>query len=351
MRAILNRRPWNRTITSRLIVGAVTIALASVLGGCAGSPSILNTHSGYADRTATLSWVLFGIATLVFIIVTVLVTIAILRGRGHDEEEPVRNGPRAEDRRTILLVLVSGAVIPAVVLVALMLIGISIEQAEAAANSTLTVEVVGHRWWWEVRYPQQGITTANEIHIPAGQAVTVKLTTGDVIHSFWVPQLHGKIDLIPGQTNTISLEADSPGVYEGQCAEFCGLQHANMRFLVIADDDAAFERWVMRQQRPAPQVVDAVDSLVFEGQQAFLGSACVYCHTIRGTSASGFIGPDLTHIASRRTIGAGILENTPGNLAGWIVNSQALKPGNLMPPMNLDASQVQAIIAYLETLE
>ena len=195
----------------------------------------------------------------------------------------------------------------------------------------------------------QNFYTANEIHIPAGQTVTLHVTTADVIHSFWVPELHGKIDLIPGQTNTVTIEADKVGTYRGQCAEFCGAQHAHMAFFVIAQSAEDFNAWLKDQSQPS--VNPKVGSLEQQGQQAFLGSSCVYCHTIQGTNASGHVGPDLTHLASRKTIGSGILPNNPGNLAGWIINSQTIKPGNHMPPINLNGDQIQALLAYLTTLK
>jgi cytochrome c oxidase subunit 2 len=211
----------------------------------------------------------------------------------------------------------------------------------------LTIEVIGHMWWWEVRYPDHEVTTANEIYIPAGQPVNIRLTTNDVIHSFWVPELNGKIDMIPGKTNTLWLQAAEPGIYRGLCTEFCGLQHAKMQYLVIAVPPNAFAQWVEAQRQPAPAPTDETTRL---GQQIFLGSACVYCHAIRGTNASGQLGPDLTHIASRRTLGAGILPNNRGTLGGWTINSQHIKPGNRMPPMNLSGAELQALLDYLATL-
>jgi cytochrome c oxidase subunit 2 len=234
-------------------------------------------------------------------------------------------------------------------------LGIGVENAAATADlggnaeANLDIEIIGHQWWWEVHYTNQDFDTANEIHIPVGQTVTLHVTTADVIHSFWVPELHGKMDLIPGQTNTFTIQADQAGVYRGQCAEFCGAQHAHMAFLVIAESAEDFQTWLDHQSQPGAE--PEVGSLEQQGQQAFLGSACVYCHTIEGTNASGHVGPDLTHLASRRTIASGILPNTPGNLAGWIINSQTIKPGNHMPPMNLNGDQVQALLAYLATLK
>ncbi len=342
--------PGKNPISRRLhllysvIVFASAVCLSCLLGGCAGSPSILDAHSSYAEQIATFTWVLFAIALVVFVIVMALLLLAVLRAR---RTEPHPAQP-VNDRRALTLILLGGALAPALILFPLMLISISIDQASASPAGDFVVQVTAHQWWWEVNYPQQGITTANEIHIPSGQPVTVQVTSADVTHSFWVPQLHGKIDTIPGVTNTITLEADTPGTYRGQCAEYCGLQHAHMAFLVIADTPDDFQRWVAQEQQPA---ATPTDSLALEGQKTFLGAACIYCHTVKGTSANGKVGPDLTHLASRRTIGAGTLDNNPGNLAGWIVNSQAIKPGNLMPPMNLTSDQVQALLAYLETLQ
>jgi cytochrome c oxidase subunit II len=211
----------------------------------------------------------------------------------------------------------------------------------------VVIEVIGHQWWWEVRYPHEGIVTANEIHIPAGQPVTLRLTSDDVIHSFWVPELHGKLDLNPQQTNTLILQADQPGAYRGQCAEFCGIQHAKMALLVVAQEPAAYAEWVSAQQLvPPPPNTELTEF----GQQVFLGSACVYCHTVRGTNATGVLGPDLTHLASRRTLAAATVPNTRGYLAGWIVDPHGLKPGNKMPPTDMSAEELQALLAYLESL-
>jgi cytochrome c oxidase subunit 2 len=328
-------------------LAGLAAAGAILLGGCAGAPSTLDPRGPEASRVATLWWLMFAVAVVVFVVVTALLLIAVARARRPEAQ----NDARPHDRRALILVLIGGALAPAVVLVIMMAISIGIEQAgAAAAGADQTVEVIGHEWWWEVRYPERNIVTANEIHIPVGKRVLVKLTTADVIHSFWVPQLHGKIDLIPGQTNSVWMEAAQAGAYRGECAEYCGLQHAHMDFVVIADTQGDFDAWVAQQQRPAPPI-SATNPLLMQGQQAFLGSACVYCHTIRGTNASGTLGPDLTHLASRTTIGAGILPNTRGNLAGWIVNSQVMKPGNHMPPMYLDPDQLQAMLDYLESLK
>lgn len=313
------------------------------------APSALAPASPDASRVALWWWILFGVAGVVFAIVMALMLFALLR-RGGRRAEREELPPRLE-RRWFLFVLLAGGVIPAVILSTVMGLNVysELRLAREAARPNLAVQVIGHQWWWEVYYPREGFTTANELHVPVGQSVEVKLSTADVIHSFWVPQLSPKQDLIPGQTNTLTFTATQPGTYRGQCAEFCGLQHAHMIFTVIADPPPVYAAWAARQQQPAPP--PPYNTAAFQGQQIFQGSACVYCHAVRGTNASSRLGPDLTHIASRLTLGAGTLPNNRGNLAGWIVNAQAVKPGNKMPPMYLSSSKLNELLAYLETLQ
>lgn len=214
-----------------------------------------------------------------------------------------------------------------------------------------TVELIGHQWWWEVRYlsehPSENFTTANEIRIPVGETVAIRLVSRDVIHSFWVPALGGKTDLIPGQTNVTWLQADKPGVYRGQCAEYCGLQHAHMALTVVAQEPEAFEAWRSGQLEPAPE---AATEDVRAGKTAFI-QKCGICHTVRGTRAQGIVGPDLSHLMQRHTLAAGTLPNSIGNLAGWIADPQHVKPGNFMPQPEITAVELQRILAFLETLE
>ena len=330
---------------SRQFIPLVTLAcLGLFAGGCAGQPSVLDPHGPSADRIASLSWFLFGAAALVFVIVVALLCFAIFRRRSPTVE------PLPDDRRTLRLVILAGAVVPLIVLAILMGLGIYTEQVLAAPSSEpqYTIDIIGHQWWWEVHYAKEGITTANEIHIPVGEPVFIKLTSADVIHSFWVPQLKEKQDTIPGQTSTIWLQADQPGSYWGECAEYCGVEHAKMNILVVADKSDDFAAWLSTEEKQPPPPTDPT---IFAGQQVFLGSACVYCHTVEGTNATGKVGPDLTHFASRQMLGAGVLANNTGNLAGWIINSQALKPGNKMPPMYLNADELQQLLAYMESLK
>jgi cytochrome c oxidase subunit 2 len=231
----------------------------------------------------------------------------------------------------------------------------SIQTGNALATRSFTkpvsIEITGHQWWWEVHYqfsqPDQEVVTANEIHIPVGRAVILKATSQDVIHSVWIPNLDGKIDAIPEHVNTIWLRADKPGIYRGQCAEFCGMQHAHMAMLVFAEPEPKFERWLADQRSGARSSAGAV---VMRGRQIFENAPCVLCHTIRGTGAAGTTGPDLTHLTSRTTLAAGTMPNTPGNLAGWITDSQRIKPGNNMPPINVPSEDLQPLLSFLESL-
>ena len=239
-------------------------------------------------------------------------------------------------------------VFPLVVLAALWVLVLhDIGALSDPGTQRLTVDVIGHQWWWEVRYPQQGVVTANDVHIPVGQPVELRLSTADVLHSFWVPELTGKTDMIAGRINHMTVEASNAGVYRGQCAEFCGLQHANMIFFVVAEPPATFQQWLSRQVQgpPAP-----TDPTLARGEQVFVNAACVACHAIKNTPANGTLGPDLSNIGGRLSVGAGAVPNDTGNLAGWIIDSQGIKPGNLMPRMQLPAQDLQALVAYLESL-
>jgi cytochrome c oxidase subunit 2 len=205
--------------------------------------------------------------------------------------------------------------------------------------------VIGHQWWWEVRYPNLGITTANEVHIPAGKKLLVLLKSADVIHDFWVPQLAHKMDMVPGHPNHIWLEADTPGTYQGSCGEFCGAQHAWMRFVVIADTEAQFADWTKQQLEPSPNPSGAA---ALHGEQTFNQMVCASCHSLSGVSTNKYAAPDLSHLADRQTLGAGVLENTPENLALWLKNPAAIKPGCRMPNLKLTGAQVTNLVDFLE---
>ncbi|HYY75161.1 MAG TPA: cytochrome c oxidase subunit II [Gaiellaceae bacterium] len=312
----------------------------------AGTPSVLDPAGDRAETIEQVWWILFAISAVVFAVVAFLVLLAVARRSGR----PLR-GPEARDPLWArVLVLVGGVAFPAVVLVGLFALTVDTLPAVSAPaeEGELTVEVEGMQWFWDVRYPEEGIVTANEIHIPVGTPVEVRVTTGDVIHSFWVPQLNRKIDLVPGKVNSIVLEADRPGVYRGQCAEFCGVQHANMAFFVIAEPRDEFEAWAGRMARPPGEPADEDAE---RGRDVFLEYGCGGCHTIEGTEADGELGPDLTHLGDRRTIAAGTIPNTRGWLAGWVLDPQHVKPGNRMPGIDIPGEEFQALLDYLESLE
>ena len=305
-----------------------------------GIPNMFAPRGIAARHLATLGWVTIIIALVVLAIVLVALLVPVLRGR--------REGEAAYNAGEHTFILVIGAMVPALILLGVYLFSMKdISIWNFGNHETADVEVIGHQWWWEVRYPQYGIHSANEIYIPTGTRVRVALMSSDVIHSFWVPQLHGKLDLIPGRVNRFWIEADSAGQYRGECAEFCGTQHAHMDFTVVAVPRAEFARWATAQAAPAQPPGDPAS---LEGRRAFQSAGCAYCHTVNGNGAGGTVGPDLTHFASRLTIGAGMLPNTRGFLAGWVVGAQHLKPGVRMPDVTLSGEELQAVLAYLDGL-
>jgi cytochrome c oxidase subunit 2 len=223
-------------------------------------------------------------------------------------------------------------------------------EGRAPRANALEVTIVGNQWWWEIRYPKLGIVTANELHVPVSDPTKptptyITLQSADVIHSFWVPQLAGKMDVVPNKTNRVWIDPHTPGTYVGQCAEYCGTQHAWMLLEVIVHPREEFDRWVAAQQAAARE-----DAAVREGRELFLSLSCINCHTVRGTPANGLFGPDLTHLMSRRTLGAGVVRNTPEALQAWVDDPAAMKPGVLMPAMKLSNDELNKLTAYLVTL-
>jgi cytochrome c oxidase subunit 2 len=310
--------------------------------------SYLHTVGPAADPVTRLGWGLGIISVAVIVIIAALLLAAVLRRQGTPGEvaEVSREG---EGLRWIYIgVGISSVVLAACAIWTLLVLT---DVAHPATKPAFTVRVTGLQWWWRVRYENgdasQVFTTANEVHVPVGQPVRLELESGDVIHSFWVPQLGGKTDTIPGQTNVSWFQADKPGVYRGQCAEYCGEQHAHMALQVVAEPPAAFQAWWRAQlaaAAPAPAAGPAAAGA------ALVQERCAACHTVRGTDAGGLVGPDLTHLASRGTIAGGTLPNDAQHLADWIAHAQRIKPGTKMPEFALSAGDLSNVVAYLSTL-
>jgi cytochrome c oxidase subunit 2 len=325
-------------IGARTATLGVLSALAVAATGCGGDTSIVRPKGSEADRISGVWWLMFGLATAVYVVVAGLIIYSTLRGRRR----------RRSNLRENWFIWIGGVVIPALVLLVLAIVTVDSTAAlREPRRGELRVHVTGKRWWWDVRYPDGNVRTANEIHLPAGQPVDVVLTSDNVIHSFWVPELAGKVDTIPGQTNHLRFTAESPGTYRGVCAEYCGIQHAHMGFLVIVESPAGFERWLTRERVLAGEPTTDEEA---RGQVVFERNACAGCHTVRGTAAIGKLGPDLTDVGTRRTLGALTIENTRPNLESWIRDAPALKPGAVMPSFRtLSPDDVSAIAAYLES--
>jgi cytochrome c oxidase subunit 2 len=332
--------------------------------------SALDPAGPQAQRISSLMWLFIWICIGVYVLVMLTLLGAFLhRRRGNTaphtgdtpitEPDPVREGH--------LWSVVSGSIVITVITLFILLFadfstGRALHSL-SRSEEPIRVRLTAHQWWWEVEYidwpdrmgergPSKIVMDANEIHVPVDPdhpvPVEMDLQSADVIHSFWVPSLHGKKDIIPGHPTTIFLQADQVGTYWGECAEYCGYQHAQMRIVVLAEPVSRFKSWLQFQHQPPPEPTNAMQK---RGREVFLQGSCLMCHTISGTIAHGRLGPDLTHIASRRILAAGAIPNAPGHLAGWIMDPQAIKPGVHMPQNNLKAEDLRALLEYLETLK
>jgi cytochrome c oxidase subunit II len=370
-----------------LLRRAVAPAAVAILAGCDGPQSALQPDGPAASVILNLGWGLLALSTFVVLLVVATLLWAIVRPRRFRGELPplplspdlparrhegksdaelggergagVLGEPIAvsldnseSDRRSVRWVLAGGLVFPVIALSVLFVFTLTTLGALTLPGSTdLTIDVIGKQFWWQVRYSDveavSDFETANEIHIPVGRRVLLRLHSPDVIHSFWVPRLHGKMDLIPGRMNSFWIQADRPGVYRGQCAEYCGVQHARMSLLVIAQEEPEFLAWARGQASPAAPPADSVASA---GRDVFLSTACAACHAVRGTPATSEFGPDLTHVASRRTLGAVTLDNGIGAMGGWIADPQHIKPGVRMPAVPLDGDSFNALLHYMMSL-
>jgi cytochrome c oxidase subunit 2 len=330
---------------------AVTLLCAAfVLTACTGRQSALDAHGAPAERLFLLIVVIVAVCAAVWLAVVGVLAVALWRKREASEgrDELV---PRTE--RRMMVAVVGGIAATVVIITGLTMASFfATRSLVLASDNDLTIQVRGLQWWWDAKYVDpssaRSFRTANELHIPVGRNVRIQLDGVDVIHSFWVPSLAGKQDLIPGRLNEITIRAERPGVYRGQCSEFCGLQHAHMAFFVVAEEESAFESWANVQTQPETPPSDAE---VQQGREVFLSKPCAACHAVRGTSAVGTSGPDLTHVGSRQYIASGLLETTRGSLAAWIADPQTIKPGNNMPLVPLTAEELKAVSAYMASLK
>jgi cytochrome c oxidase subunit 2 len=303
---------------------------------------VFNPASPQGRAISELFFAVLVICGVILAVVTGLVACNLVRSRAR----PGAGEPRQVSGNRSLEIL--WTVVPFLVLVWIFVLTVqAMHASDPAAIGPPDLTIIGHQWWWEVRYAQPGVVTANEIHIPAGERLLVRLESADVIHDFWAPQLGRKMDMIPGLTNHLWLQADRPGTYPGACAEYCGAEHAWMRFQVIAEPPADFAAWAAHQAQPAPAPATGPEA---RGRQLFLQMTCVNCHAIRGVAAPANAAPDLTHLANRRTLGAGVLQNTPADLARWLKDPQTAKPSCKMPNLNLTKAQVDDLVSYFESL-
>src|SRR6201993_1640720 len=354
--AMMRKADWHATVsrTAGILILLAGVLLAASL--CVAStpadhpvPSIFDPHSTPAESIRHLSHFVLGVTGLIFLVVFGLLAYSVVkfRSRAADtgrEPAQVYGSTQIELAWTIIPIL-----IVVVLFLATARVIHAIQDAPKPAEA-VEVTAIGHQFWWEFRYPGLGVVTANELHVPVSDPshptpTFLKLLSADTDHSFWVPQLAGKTDLIPNRVNETWLEPHETGLFLGQCAQYCGTQHAKMLLRVYVDSPEDFEAWVRRQQQPANQDVKEA-----AGRHVFESTACLNCHAIDGTNGTGRFGPDLTHLMSRHTIAAGAAENTPENLRLWIQNPDSIKPGSLMPAMKLSDADVDAVVNYMKTL-
>ncbi len=345
-------RPQIRRTSLFLILA---LALPLILSGCSitSHHTPLNPVSAPAHTINRLWWIMFGMAVGIQALVTILVVAAIIRFRSRPGDTRVPAQVHGNTR-----IEIAWTIAPAMVLVVLLVLTLTtmIDISEPK-DVSMRVTATGHQWWWEFEYQGQNVLTGNELHIPVSTPVHIDLRSVDVIHSFWVPNLGGKRDAIPGHDNSLWLQSDQVGTFRGQCTEFCGAEHANMNFIVVVQTQNDFNAWLEGQKRPATPDTTGLSpeqvALVNQGAQTILTQACAGCHTINGLPNYnvGKVGPNLTHIGSRAYLAAGTIPNTPENLARWIRNPQDVKPENKMPTLGLDEQTIQQIVAYLESLK
>lgn len=339
---------------------AAFIPILGIAGAAHAAPlqDALHAYGIQAWHIGRLWNFTLALCVLVFSAVAAACLFALWRAPRSDARTPPDLSSLAQPERRIHRTVAWAAGFATLGLLALLAADVFTSRAlgRMPLQDAVNIELIGHQWWWEARYldpdPARQFTTANELHIPVGRPVIVTLRSEDVIHTLWVPNLHGKRDMIPGRTATMQFRADQPGTYRGQCAEFCGLEHAMMALLVEAEPNAQYEAWAARQRQPAPApAAGAAGDAARRGHDLFLSKSCARCHTINGTGATASLGPDLTHLAGRKTIAAGMLPNDGSHLASWILDPQTLKPGVYMPVNRMRPDELHDLLAYLETLQ
>lgn len=341
-----------RRVIQCLAALSVTLCVSSCGGGIQNA---INPTGPIAENLSRLWWLMFTVCSIVFVLVMIALLLSLRRATAEAADRTPILEPSEESERRRRNVILTATTITVIILFVFLIASYSSGRSLRLNDPTkngLSIELTGHQWWWEVRYNDVDasniFTTANEIHIPVGVPVRFTLYGADVIHSFWVPNLAGKKDLIPGKVSTIWLQADKPGVYRGQCAEYCGLQHAKMALWVVAEPQEQFNAW---RQNQTQEAVPASSDVQKRGQQVFFATTCVMCHAISGTAAGSNIGPNLSHVGSRQMLAAATLVNTRDHMAQWITNSQTFKPGNKMPQNNLSDADLQALVEYIESLK
>lgn len=332
----------------------MTHPLRTLLSSRVEPPSGLSPEGPAADSLVGLWWLMFGLGMAVFAAVIVIAFMSLRRQRDMPVEDDALTGEGAAGGSN-WLVLVGGVAVPVVVTVLLMVLMITtgadvraLDRLTGDTSEPLVIEVTGLKWWWDVAYPEAGVRTANEIRIPVGRPVEFRLASADIIHSFWIPQLAGKIDMNPGEVNELRVQADEPGIYRGLCTEYCGVQHAKMHFIVEALPAGEFDEWLADRTEPPDEPTEAVAQ---DGLEVFENADCIRCHTVEGVSEHTQLGPDLTDFGSRYTLGAGIEPNESDVLAQWLADPHDLKQGVHMPPSPLDDEELEALVEYLESLE
>lgn len=334
---------------------SIVVLACAALASCGGPQNALDSAGVQAGRLESLWWVFFWVCAVVYVIVMAILVIAFLRNRRADEKSAPELLPDPAREQRVSNIVKGAVGISIIVLFTLMVLSFRTGRAVNSlsyAESPIEIRITGNQWWWDVEYrdpvPSMNIRTANELHLPVGRPVKLNLQSTDVIHSFWLPNMHGKIDLIPGYETTFFFRPDEAGTYFGQCAEFCGYQHAKMRFAVTVESQEDYEKWAAAQRQVPPPPVDPLQQ---RGQQIFLTSVCTQCHAVAGTTANARVGPDLTHIATRHYIAAASMHNVHDHLKAWITDPQRIKPGVRMPMNTYAEEDLNALVTYLENLK